>query len=1275
MITTRRAELRDAAHIDKLAWEQLILQHSKPQSKNSTAAAPQILDIEKHLKQRFGNNHSAEFLIDTSPMSIVGIDRHGKIVGFAAFSSAPPKYIDVINEKEDSSLTKTESVEDVTMPQTNWATWISSQWQSRDIQLHNTKFLSYIVSTAAEGPEFLTALLKGAFFSLPMTTNISYYLPDTYPLFAPLSQPKYSPSSNKAVDPVRPLAQAEGIQLPDAPEKIVASHRPFSKKHCQAKLASDRPILKDDVYFKLVPRINSTGKGYKMYLCTRKDVLPIFRVRKARVEDTDDLVPMLRKQKLLTDDKNDFFLSNMLDTPTSSTKTLVAEADSQVVGFMSLSSDFNVNSLVGTFDVTCFDNLYKDPAEKLEISLVAVKEVAESVEKVGCTEASVDDAKVDGDQFAPTTEDAKEVENSIDPVAPEFQQQELAVALDTIEKGSEPPRGLNVFCVRLFCIEEPYQNNVLEVIKQAFNHFPDRDYCVITVPTAAVEIGHFPVIQTRIGKPESECLYVMNRFALSEPISVRKTDLKTDLGGVKNLITGMPNEAEIIQNYKQCDFEYLNTKPLEEISNDVRYTSLVALHQEQIVGIAVLKTAETHSSFIAQYEVENFIKETHHNFSKIPVILVHLIVNPLFEHQSRWFLEEIMRITAVTTLLYPVDASARRDHATLKIAKTELVPVKRRRQIQYPNNIRDGSKVLPPHDFCLQMITSNIIYEPKIIVNAKILVVGASDAGLSFLETLVYAPHLRFNNLTLISSDGIPVPDAPYVNSECFTPSELKQVGLDYYVNVIKSVTTEIDRVHKSVKLANGLRLAYDYLILTPGVQFDVRFLSPEMASINGVFGVQRVNEDRIFKAIDEFVLGREKIVEIEDAEIAVANKPNIVVYGKHLQAYTTVQSLISKGIAAKYISLVIPKSKIENQGTFDNAFVEDMMLNLCKSLGVTVYINHRLSSWETLQQANSLTAIVLKSEDDKKSSVRLANIKIFLYADEKTVDEETYRAINDSCLVFDGLFVIDKYFRTQDPSIFAAGSLCKYSSRYKTPWSHSYYNSREVGREMAQLILPIFNPVLNPTSLINDDSVLQFKDPKIISAFLPGGLTYLHFDRPRLPVQTLERRKKLPSYGRDCINSKPELNEYFRINVDPIGTIQSLTYIGVRSISIQNMCCLYGMNEKTLNRFVARFDEEGEGIPDFLSFFSEDWALPLFHDRFPEFMKRLTEDMLSSKTAEFQHLVMKMSKISSNGTKMIKESDRKVLYEYFDALPARKDWDKKLFDYLLECEVYKSYP
>lgn len=75
-------------------------------------------------------------------------------------------------------------------------------------------------------------------------------------------------------------------------------------------------------------------------------------------------------------------------------------------------------------------------------------------------------------------------------------------------------------------------------------------------------------------------------------------------------------------------------------------------------------------------------------------------------------------------------------------------------------------------------------------------------------------------------------------------------------------------------------------------------------------------------------------------------------------------------------------------------------------------------------------------------------------------MDYETFKAINDACLVFDGKLVIDTEFRTNDVSIRAAGPLTKYSRRYYADeWTHSNFNSKEIGFELAASMLSLFDP------------------------------------------------------------------------------------------------------------------------------------------------------------------------------------------------------------------------
>lgn len=81
-------------------------------------------------------------------------------------------------------------------------------------------------------------------------------------------------------------------------------------------------------------------------------------------------------------------------------------------------------------------------------------------------------------------------------------------------------------------------------------------------------------------------------------------------------------------------------------------------------------------------------------------------------------------------------------------------------------------------------------------------------------------------------------------------------------------------------------------------------------------------------------------------------------------------------------------------------------------------------------------------------------------------MDYETFKAINDACLVFDGRLVIDAKFHTNDVSIRAAGPLTKFSRRYyRDELTHSNFNSKEIGFELAASMLSLFDPTPQPSS------------------------------------------------------------------------------------------------------------------------------------------------------------------------------------------------------------------
>lgn len=287
----------------------------------------------------------------------------------------------------------------------------------------------------------------------------------------------------------------------------------------------------------------------------------------------------------------------------------------------------------------------------------------------------------------------------------------------------------------------------------------------------------------------------------------------------------------------------------------------------------------------------------------------------------------------------------------------------------------------------------------------------------------------------------------------------------------------------------------------------------------------------------------------------------------------------------------------------------------------------------------------------------------MFIYAQDKTIDRDIFATINDACIVYDGSVVIDNFFRTNDPFILSAGSMTKYESRYLTEWSHKLYDSREVGEKLAELLLPIFDPTKETPSFKNTENLFGFNNAKKVEAYLPGDLLYLYVHRPFIPESDKQPKSFVNGQELTINNSRG----HFSIYIDERGIIQSITYLGKKGIPIDNLITLYGKHEKYFNRLLARY-QEGV-ITDFVDFFQEPWALSLFHDRFPTFLDNLAADFLndSNQTPDIKEI---LDELSNNKNVNLEE-----LYDKFDRGEGRQQWDQNVFKYLLETEVFKSYP
>ncbi|KAJ3181731.1 hypothetical protein HDU87_000749 [Geranomyces variabilis] len=1271
----RRAEARDSPAIHRLI-----------------NAAP-LDEVGKILRKRFGEPVDLPDIIDGSPFSIVASEAGNdeELVGFLALGNGPPPYVD-----NDEALAGAGTAVSTTGRSSDWTKWVQRNFDCpADIQVHNTKFLRFLIANPAHATAFIHEALACALDQLIHTRTIAYFLPRDTPLFAPLNAHRL----DKRAGTPSTQGGAGG-----------------KKPH---KLFTDVPLAVPD-------------GNFRMLVCARKHVAPVLKVRRARVEDADDLEPMFREQKLIGNkDHRDIDLAALLDEQSDAVKTLVAEVDAQVVGFMTIDSEIQQESLIETFHLEPFDNLMKEPPKKQK-AIVVVRDAA-SPPATPSPVPEEDDYRLDPleDPRLPILAASTLTPASSRPSSgkPGDVDEAAAAGMDTMEPNERsdvstptvafeepqspivPPRETtaeknqrivekrpNAFCVSLFSIAAPYASQAQQLVKAAFSACPDRDYCVVTTATVAAEIPllrTFVPVPARRGMSDANVLYVANRFnVLDTPVITIARAKEEDLNDVDTFVDELQGQDDLRAAFRVATENQTGTIPRSFVVRTATPTdgpAAVSVSGEplagQLVGVVIttgIDSPEDKKQWTDQFEIADY---TPANLAFVRAVLL----NPLFVSCSRWVLEEVMRQTGLHALLHAVPYAVESenptvvhltDAATQALAQREFVPVRPRREIAFPNNMRDGVPVPPPLPCSLRILAAPLLYERKVVVNTRIVVVGASDCGLGFMDKLAYNPHITFTNLTLISTNGLPFTErdgnVPYVSHRCFGTTELVQLGLPDHVRIIRGTVEEVDRLARRCVLEDGSVVNYDHVILTPGLQFNTMSMGTGAAAIHGIY---TMNQDEDQDALD---VACEK-----------AREGRFVVYGRDMQAFAGVEMLLERGVSAHEISLVIPPLRLP-MSCFNNAVIDSKVRDVMHALGVNIHDGYALERIES--EYGAVAGVVLQSPSNKPRKLAIRPVHAILYADDRSVAPGTFRVINDSCLVFDGRLVIDKWFSTPDPAVFAAGTVSKYASRYQTTWEHSLCDSREVGATLGDLMLSRFDQSLEVYKALAEEvskdaaldkkapppSPLQFTSAKKTVALLAGDLQYFHFDKPSLASHTLEFRAQQADYGRDLVldtlTATPNgpTGSYFRIHVAPTGIIESVTYLGKQRLPLGNILCLYGMHEKYVNNIVSRFDEGI--ISDFASFLEEDWALPLYFDRFGEFAKDLDVELHSLREKEdpgegaIAEVLDTLAEQLDTGVQMTDEEQR-ALYKAFDCASGRKALDTKVFEYVLECEIYRSFP
>ena len=147
--------------------------------------------------------------------------------------------------------------------------------------------------------------------------------------------------------------------------------------------------------------------------------------------------------------------------------------------------------------------------------------------------------------------------------------------------------------------------------------------------------------------------------------------------------------------------------------------------------------------------------------------LMFSIINPIFEKSTRFLLKELLRLAGKTSLYFEVAQGT-----VVPTIFQELIHIRSRRFPHFLDKKWDHERYNPPVEmdngdestkeshvgtmdganrdpldeeesaFALAFTTKRLLSEPKILKNARIVVVGASDTSISFIEALLSISYL-----------------------------------------------------------------------------------------------------------------------------------------------------------------------------------------------------------------------------------------------------------------------------------------------------------------------------------------------------------------------------------------------------------------------------------------------------------------------------------------------------------------------------------------------------
>ena len=700
-------------------------------------------------------------------------------------------------------------------------------------------------------------------------------------------------------------------------------------------------------------------KKCSVYALERSKILPYLLVREARVEDNDDLLPILQTSNPgIANGQEEYFLADLIESQDEGSKFFVGVHKNRPVGMLATTLDINAELLTRVFELDIFSGLIIKPEEEYKkqqfivlilcdpgilrsinmnglcksngaahIDLSKVSDSSDNIEAKlnhmhACVQRIADSSKSYRGCFItgfPSTEEESralldhmethdfslnaivELQNfNEEEVDVDIEEDLLGEYLDGVELlrdqivssgfyntawqklcvgesggqtaseaedlllvelkslcdenekvvEEEELRNLaelktNAFAISLFSMDEYFESRSEDLLRMAFEEYPQLDYCVLLLPNATLAsaaLTHgMQCPHVREGVSFDQSLYVLHRQSLlaKDFLSVERMNEKTmELAG--DMLTALEErDKETILSFASHSLRD-NDVNLVNNPGEVCFTVKIADEVVGLIGLSrKLSTSEDIMKFRNSYVLDDHIVYERHR-GRSQAMITHWIMNPIYSQWSRFVLQEVMRLYHKTVLYY--HHLARDCKPSTEIVE-EMFPVSTRFGPKAKQ--RDSEKTTGEGGvqefYPLFYMQKKKLIDKKANVGKRLVIVGGNSCAFSVLEKIALCHDVHVHNIFLIMENppqawnpkqDVDDDEMPDNYSGCLslkdlndmTEQEINALGLSSRCTLVQGRLSDIDRKNRAVIVSDEVIVEYDVLVLAAGMQGEYFF-------------------------------------------------------------------------------------------------------------------------------------------------------------------------------------------------------------------------------------------------------------------------------------------------------------------------------------------------------------------------------------------------------------------------------------------------------------------